>query len=257
MNAYAGGFVGPHWSATRFMTFEQCPGEYKARYVDERPFELTEPLAFGKAMHQALEAYYQGQPDYELVFRRAWRQQAQELGGQVHRQLTGTGLVLLDKVIELGLAGVPERGFALDTESDLGAPIVGAVDLWSLDPPVVYDFKTTRGRWSQARAQAEIYQPLLYTWAFWEETTIWPAFEYVVLDRVTGQLSRFRREWTQESWWEEMGQCWIRMRQIAALVAGGLLECHGKHGFCPECGERWGHDHLCDETVHTARRIRL
>jgi hypothetical protein len=247
--------VVPHWSATRFMTFEQCPAEFKARYIDEQPFELTEALAFGKAIHVALEAYYQGRPDYELSFRREWKESSIELGGLVHRRLVGTGLELLDKVIALDLKGIPEYGFALDVEEDLRAPIIGAVDLWG--EGVVYDFKTTRGRWSQERAQLETWQPLLYSWAYWETTTVWPSFEYIVLNRVTGKLDRFRREWTEEQWLDEMNVLWVRMKLISAQVARGEFECHGNHGFCPECGDRWSHEHVCDETVHTARRIRL
>lgn len=251
------GLVVPHWSASRFMVFDQCPAEFAARYLEERPFELTEAVAFGKAMHLALEAFYAGSAEHELVFRRAWKEQAGELGGAVHRELIGVGLELLDKTIALGLRGIPERPFSIDAEEELGAPIVGAVDLWSLDPPVVYDFKTTRGRWSQQRAQAEVWQPLLYTLGFQEATGVWPAFEYVVLNRVTGQLDRFRREWTEEEWHDQLAQAWEHARQIAELVALGELECHGRHGYCYECGDRWSHDHVCDETVHRARRIRL
>lgn len=241
---------GPHWSATRFMTFDVCPGEFKQRYIDGVAFEVTEATAFGTAVHLALEAHYQGNQDHELVFRRAWKEQTREM--RVHRDLIGMGLGLLDKAIALGLEGIPERPFSLDTP-EIGAPTVGAVDLWGNN--VVYDFKTTRGKWSQDRAQAEVWQPCLYTWAYWDQTGRWPDFEYIVMNRVTGQLDRFRRRWSDEEWLHQMDFAWRRMLEISSAVAQGDLQCHGKHGFCPECGDRWNHDHACDEP--RTRKIRL
>lgn len=253
--------VMPHWSATRFMLFEQCPAEFRARYVDGVTLEPTEALCFGNAVHKGLEAHFNGQ-DGERLFRAAWKVEAAMLaeeGRPVNRRLTGMGLELLNKVFELGLHGVPERGFSLDTNVELGAPVIGAMDLYDQQAGVsgvVYDFKTTRGRWSQERAQTEVWQPLLYTWGAWEETTDRPAFEYIVLNRVTGQLDRFRRQWTEEEWLKQMNTAWIKMCQISVAVAQDRLECHGTHGHCLECGESWTHEHACDETMHS-KRIRL
>jgi hypothetical protein len=247
--------VVPHWSATRFMLFDQCPGEFKARYVDGVLLEPTEALCFGKAVHLGLEAHFRGS-DGERAFRAAWKVETEVLVGAVNRGLTSMGLTLIDKVIDLELHGIPEYGFALDTNGDLGAPIVGAIDLWDQDGNVIYDFKTTRGNWSQERAQSEVWQPLLYTYAMWDQAGAWPAFEYIVLNRVTGQLSRFRREWTPDEWLAEVNAAYLRMVAVADRVQHGQLDCHGKHGYCPECGERWGHDHECDTTTQS-RRIRL
>jgi hypothetical protein len=233
------------------MAWDICPGEYKARYVDERPFELTEAVAFGQSVHMGLEAHYAGQ-DAERAFRAAWKTYSDQLG-RVHRGLTSTGLELLDKTIALDLHGIPERGFSIDTETVLGAPIIGAVDLWG--DGVIYDFKTTRGLWSQERADAELWQPLLYAWAYWQECGTFPDFEYIVLNRVTGALDRFRRAWSEESWAERFGEAYDRMRAIQGAVAARKFDCPKLHGFCPECGDRWTHYHTCDEA--TSRPIRL
>jgi len=245
--------VMPHWSATRFMLFDQCPGEFKARYVDGVALEPTEALCFGKAVHTALECHYNG-GDGERLFRTVWKSMVRDdLGGRVNKNLTGMGIELLDKVIALDLHGTPELPIAIDSNFELGAPIVGAIDLYDEQSETVYDFKTTRGTWSQERAQAERWQPLLYTLAIWYEHGVWPAFEYIVLNRVTGALSRFRREWTQDEWLEQMNAAWLRASEISVAVAQGRLECHGNHGFCPECGERWEHDHICDEGTYSKR----
>jgi len=246
--------VVPHWSATKFMLYDTCPGEFRQRYVDEVPLEPTEALEFGKAIHQGLESHYNGQ-DGERAFRAAWKVAQQDLHGRVSPSLTAMGMDLLDKVIALDLHGVPERGFSLDTNVDLGAPIIGALDLWDAESNTVFDFKTTRGAWSQQRAQTEVWQPFLYTWAIWDETGQWPAFEYVVCNRATGRVDRYRREWTAEQWLERMNVLWLRMCAISVAVANDQLECHGNHGFCPECGDRWSHDHVCDHA--SALKVRL
>jgi PD-(D/E)XK nuclease superfamily len=249
--------VLPHWSATKFMLYDQCPGEFKSRYVDGVALEPSEALCFGKAVHMGLEAHFNGQ-DGERAFRAAWKSMSQEeLHGMVDPRLTGMGLTLIDKVVALDLHGVPERGFSLDTNAELGAPIIGALDLYDADSNTVYDFKTSRGNWSQDRAQREVWQPLLYTYALWSETDCdLPAFEYIVLNRASGQLNRFRREWTSDEWLAEMNAAWVRMCEVSVAVGQGHLECHGKHGLCPECGERWGHEHVCDERIYR-RRVTL
>jgi PD-(D/E)XK nuclease superfamily len=247
-------YEGPHWSATQFMVYDQCPAEYRRRYVEGVAFEPTEATAFGQAIHQGLEAHFGGQ-DGEQLFRAVWKSEAAKLGGQVHRSLTAVGLELLDKVFALDLRGTAERPFVLRTDLILGKPIVGAIDLWG-DDGTIYDFKTTRGRWSQDRAQTELWQPVLYAWVGLEETGVVPDFEYIVLNRVTGQLDRFRRRWLdEEAWAAQWCSAYDRMRTISAAVAADELDCHGKHGYCPECGARWSHEHVCEEP--TSRRLQL
>lgn len=234
------------------MLWEQCPQEFRRRYVDGEALETTEAMAFGQAIHQGLEAHYQGL-DGERAFRRAWKATATP---DAPRRLTVVGLELLEQAFALDLRGVPERGFSVDTEADLGAPIVGAIDLWGADN-VIYDFKTTRGLWSQARAEREVWQPLLYTWARWlDEPSYEIAFEYIVLNRVTGTLERFRREWTHEEWLDQMSCLHERMRTIAGRLHDGDFSCPERHGQCPECGGQWGHDHDCEGTA-PGLRIRL
>jgi PD-(D/E)XK nuclease superfamily len=237
--------IVPHWSASRFMLYDQCPAEFKARYIDGVALEATEALCFGSSMHLGLEAHFRGD-DGVRAFRAAWRTMSQEqLGGRVDSRLTARGLDLLEAVFELGLEGVPERPFTIDTEADLLAPTIGFMDLYDQGSNTVYDFKTTLGSWSQERAQKETWQPLLYTWAAWEVTGEWPAFEYVVLNRATGRLDRFRRQWTHDEWLEQIATAWADMRTIALAVSADVLTCHGKHGWCPECGDRWTHEHEC------------
>lgn len=235
------------------MLYDQCPLSFRERYIDGVALEPTEALCFGSAVHQGLESHYNG-GDGERAFRAAWKAAAQELlNGEVDPTLTATGLDLLDQVFELDLHGVPEHGFSLDTNAELGAPIVGAIDLWDKQTGVVYDFKTTIGSWSQERAQREVWQPYLYTWAAYEDSDVWPVFEYIVLNRATKALTRFRREWTPDDYLVQLDDLWGRMRAISSAVAADALSCNGKHGYCPECGAKWAHDHVCASRLERVR----
>jgi hypothetical protein len=130
---------------------------------------------------------------------------------------------------------------------------VGAIDLWG-DDGYIYDFKTTRGLWSQARAQTEVWQPALYTQARWlEEPGYGGEFEYIVLNRVTGTLQRFTRDWTRDDVVSLWNDVWEKMQVITTDIRLGHFVCSGNHGYCPECGDRWAHDHACSLTTGRAR----
>jgi hypothetical protein len=242
----------PHWSASRFMLFEQCPILFKERYIDGVAIVPTEAMSFGSAVHMGLEAHFNGQ-DGIRAFRAAWKAYVHEIGGRVDPNLTATGLTLIEQVIDLDLKGTPERGFSIDTNEEFGAPIIGFADLWDEAGGVIYDFKTTIGAWSQTRAQKEVWQPCLYTQAFWDETGDLPTFEYIVLNRATGALTRFRREWTPDEYLAQANAAWTRIGEIASAVAADDLTCKGNHGYCPECGDRWQHEHACGPTPERVR----
>jgi hypothetical protein len=227
-----------HWSTSRFMLWDQCPGSFKERYIDGVWTPPTEAMAFGSAVHAGLEEHFRG-GNGDLAFRRKWKEY-----GTDGDYLTATGLDLLDLVYDLNLSGSPEWGFELQTP-ELGANTIGFIDLVGSDG-IVYDFKTTRGKWSQARAQKELWQPLVYTLAVLDVNPDFQGdFEYIVLNRDTRQLDRFRREWTADEWVAEVNAMWDRARIIGNDCAADRFECHGKHGFCPECGDRWQHGHTC------------
>lgn len=75
-----------HLSASRLKRFEQCPKAYELHYVQKRPARPGPALAFGSALHLALERTYQviadrkiaGRfPEAELVaaWKDAWREE--------------------------------------------------------------------------------------------------------------------------------------------------------------------------------------
>lgn len=216
-------YVVPYWSPSRFTCYEQCPAEYYQRYVLSMPIEPNTPMFFGTAVHKGLEAHFLG-ADGELAFRRSWRGLIPDLraaGCVVPTALFETGLDLVDKVSALGIFGVPERKILTDSTPYLNASLLGYVDLWCESEHTIYDFKTTLGAWSQERAEREMWQPCIYSMAYWLELDVIPAFEYIVLNRATGTLERFATRRTEK----QIGDMLGRAREIALAIAAQEWTC--------------------------------
>jgi hypothetical protein len=255
------------------MLFEECPWKYRQRYVEGVASDPSLAMLFGHTVHTALEVLLQGQRGTCLVepsahvdhlecarsryFREfdSMRAMLAPEGIAVDGTLYLEGLRMIDQVNYLNLNGdgcsKSERRISIPTEwGGLDWPVVGAVDLWSppwsSHGPVVWDFKTTVGSWSQLRADKETWQPLLYTWAYVRAYDRLPTFRYLVLNRMTGSVDTFDRTWTtRRSFDADLNDLEFVAEEIAEQVAAGNYDCSRGHGTCLECGEQYGHDHVC------------
>lgn len=266
------------------MLFEQCPQLYKDRYVDGIATDPSLPMLFGSAVHIALEAMHQGHrgvcltpdggEDHYKIGRAVYTEQFDLMAARLAElpqpvmataSLYNEGLRMLDLVSNMKLnadqQSEPERWFTLPTGAratpssssyDWGMPTIGAVDLWS--PPwsqhgaVIFDFKTTLGSWSQARAEKEMWQPMLYTWAYRRAYDVIPTFRYVVLSRSNGTVQVFDRTWAnQRTWNDDLAGLLFRADAIAEAVQNGNFACTKAHGSCLECGRSYGHHHVCQD----------
>jgi len=255
------------------MLFEQCPHQYRQRYVEGLASPPSLAMLFGHTVHTALEVLHQGHrgscpanasvhtDHYECargayyrefeVMRARLAEEGVTAGGELYME----GLRMIDQVAAMALNGDgrsrAERWFTIPTEwGGLDWPVVGAVDLWC--PPwsrfgaVVWDFKTTIGSWSETRALKERWQPLLYSWAYLRAFDVLPTFRYLVLNRTSGAVDFFDRVWDSRSDFEhDLADLEFAAEEIAEAVAQGNFECTRGHGTCLECGERFGHDHVC------------
>lgn len=281
----------PHWSASRFMLFEQCPVQYKERYVEGIATVPSLAMLFGHSVHTALECLLQGHrggcpvtatphEDHLTCARDAYWREFERMrsiladeGVEASGLLYLEGLRMIDQVAELGLnddgASTSERWFKIPTNwpgpgglfGPEPLPVVGAVDLWC--PPwskhgaVVFDFKTTVGHWSQERADRERWQPLLYAWAYLRAFGRVPVFRYLVLNRVDGSMSTFDRTWSsRREFDDDLSDLQFHAEEIAEAIAEGNFTCTRGHGTCLECGEPYGHHHVCREASRKAK-IRL
>lgn len=249
--------------------------KYRERYIDGVVAEPSLAMLFGKSVHTALERLFQGQgepcpvaavphADHLDCARSAYYAQFDtmramlaedgiEAGGLLYLE----GLRMIDQVAAMQLnadgASRSERWWTIPAnEAHLAGawPIVGAVDLWC--PPwsqhgaVVFDFKTTVGSWSQARADRERWQPLLYAWAYARAYGTVPIFRYLVLNRTTNDVQMFDRVWASRAEFEDdLADMRFHAEEIAEAVADGNFDCTRKHGNCLECGESYTHGHEC------------
>jgi hypothetical protein len=218
----------PYLSPSRLWAYDRCPQVYRDRYILKVDQPASYEREFGTAVHAGLEAHFGG-GDGDLAFRREWRERMAELreaGGRLP-DLTSTGLDLIDKVVQLGISGTPERKIWIRCEAYLNAPMLGYVDLWSESTNTIFDFKTTIGAWSAARAEREQWQPCIYSWAYFLEVGDLPDFEYIVLNRGTGDLQRFKTQRTHDQICDMLD----RARAIVLAVAAEKWECTcRKHG---------------------------
>lgn len=238
-------------------------------------------MLFGHSVHTALEVLLQGhrgvclvtaEPhiDHQECARSRYFREFDSLRAilaadnvSVDGLLYLAGLRMIDQVASLDLNGdgrsSSERPILIPTRwAKLDWPVVGAVDLWS--PPwaqhgaVVWDFKTTAGTWSQTRADKERWQPLLYTWAYVRAFDVLPTFRYLVLNRVRGTVETFDRTWSSRRAFDaDLRDLSYAAVEIAESVRDGNFDCGRKHGNCLECGDAYGHDHVCA----TPRRARV
>jgi len=250
------------------MLYEQCPQEYKARYIDGVASKPSLAMLFGHSVHTALEALHQGQGGacldtasliedarsrYVEEFDAARRSLAVE-GITASGELYVQGLHMIDQVAAMRLQDGhcrAERWMSIPTEwGGRDWPVVGAIDLWC--PPwsrhgaVVWDFKTTVGGWSEARAARERWQPLLYSWAYVRAYDQLPTFRYLVLNRATGTVEAFDRKWaSKKAWLDDFHDLEFVAEEIADAIADGDFDCTKRHGNCLECGRPFGHEHVC------------
>ena len=273
------------------MLFEQCPTLYRDRYIDGIATEPSLAMLFGSAIHLALEALHQGHSGTCLeaacggiedhsarqyktartLYSARYAVMQSELaatGRGAADSLYAEGLRLIDLVAAMELnadrRSTPERWFSLPREATgWGLPTIGAVDLWSppwsAHGPVVWDFKTTAGSWSDERVQRERWQPLLYSWAYQRAYGVVPTFRYLVLGRVSGTAELFDRTWPSlRAWRTELHRLSVSAEEIVESVANGYFQCDRGHGTCLECGEQFGHNHVCaDASRHPMPRIAL
>jgi len=156
-------------SASSIKTFLQCSLKYYYRYEDKKPrLGKTDPLAFGIAVHEALEFIHQkvsdtGKPPGPQEYNEALSvfMQSATRSGLSDLKLYQEGKDLITKRLDnidpeekvIGL----ELSFELKTPK--GTPFLGSIDkLIELDPEtvVIIDYKTSRVALSQAEADHDI-----------------------------------------------------------------------------------------------------
>lgn len=212
-------------SPSRLTCYTYCPAEFYKRYILKRDEPPTPERSFGTAVHKGIEAHFLNQDD-DLAFLRAWRDEKEALtaADQLFGSgLTARGLELLEMVRSLDLAGIPEQKITV-IHPAIHIPIIGYTDLWS--DGHIYDFKTTGYGWTQDKADAQIFQPAIYSAAYAEQHNIIPKFTFVVLSRISGPAQFFDGTRTGD----QILAAFDRAREILALIESKVFDCTcGRH----------------------------
>ncbi len=214
-------------SASRLSCYDYCPAEFHKRYILKHDEPPTPERLFGTAVHKGLEAHFLGQDD-EIAFLREWRTLKSTLTVQ-QQSFTGNlqsrGLELLEMVRNLNLSGEPERIFHM-AQPGFKIPFMGYLDLWDEASSTIVDFKTTGYGWTQQKADAQIFQPALYSQAISDAYQVIPTFTFIVLPRIAGPLQIFDGTRTGD----QIIEAFARAKEILDLIEDGQFDCRcGKH----------------------------
>lgn len=214
-------------SPSRLSCYDWCPAEFYKRYVLKQSDPPTADMLFGTAVHKGLEASFCGEDD-ELAFLREWRTAKQALT-EAHTPfdswLDQRGLELLDQVRNLALTGLPERWLSV-LHPDVPIPIIGYADLWDEATNTIYDFKTTGFVWTQQKADAQVFQPAVYSQAFIDAFDTIPRFTFVVLTRSPGPVKLLDGTRTGQ----QIYAAFERAKEIHEAIEAKQFDCRcGRH----------------------------
>lgn len=214
-------------SPSRLSCYDYCPAEFEKRYILKQDEPPTPERLFGTAVHKGLEALFLNQDD-ELAFLREWRTLKATLTQDEQRFTSGLqsrGLELLEMVRNLSLAGEPER-FFMYTVHDFLIPFLGYIDLWDEATKTIVDFKTSGYGWTQEKADAQVFQPAIYSQAISDAYNVIPTFKFVVLPRIQGPAQILDGTRTGD----QIIAAFDRAREIHELIEAKVFTCRcGKH----------------------------
>ncbi len=220
-------YLPSHLSPSQLSCYALCPAIYHERYV-LKLYPPPEPeRLFGIALHAALEAHYRGLDD-ELVFLKTWRESLATLDHTLYPiidNLKRRGLDLLAEVRALNLTGEPEHRITT-LVAGISIPIFGYADLWGDN--LVVDFKSTGFGWTQQKADAQLFQPGIYSHAYaLDHDGQLPAFKFVVLPRVEApiQVLDATRDYRQ------ITSMWEQARIIHQAIEAQQFECNCDRRF--------------------------
>lgn len=160
-----------HLSVSSVALFEQCPLQWRRRYVDKLAEPTSVPMLFGTVFHKALEAEHRGD-DSERALVAAWNaaDAALAASGQQMHPGKAHALALLERYRRLGHGGQmgePERKFLLPLPTPkVPVPVLGYIDLPIPERRRFREFKTTStSSWTATKVALE-HQLHVYGWAY-------------------------------------------------------------------------------------------
>jgi RecB family exonuclease len=225
-------------SYTSFSTYQQCPLQYRFRYVDRLDWQPRPALSFGESLHAALEWFYSGQtphpPDLPSLLRqleKVWVSEGYADAEEEERYLEHAREVLTvfhrANAPRYRLPASVEQPFQVDMGDFL---LTGRIDRLDRHPDGTYeiiDYKTNRKLPPLARL-SEDYQLPLYQLA---ATRVWG----IKPGKLTLYYLLPNQRFTTRPWSEERLESMVEeLRATAEAIARGLFPPRPNH-LCPWC----------------------
>lgn len=155
-----------HLSVSSVSLYTKCPAAWERNYVLRSGDLPTAPMLFGRAMAKTLEVMHNGGDPYQTFCEEYAKSVSvmAKLGSSLYIA-ADLGFELVRKYHGVMTPGEPEKMFKLPLPPELGIPlpVKGFMDLAT--PTEILEFKTSRGGWSQERADASR-QAHVYAWAY-------------------------------------------------------------------------------------------
>jgi len=177
----------PYLSHSQLSCMRSCPRKFAFRYVENAPADFVpSSLIFGGAIHSALELYFRGRLEGLEVgsgallsaYHDGWKRQQRDAGKGIpvrfNKDQGGDSLhALADRMITSFLASplANPKGTILGIEEELRVlldpdlpDLLARVDLVTQTDGCLHvvDFKTSRSRWNEQKAEESGEQLLLY-----------------------------------------------------------------------------------------------
>ncbi|MGD0140161.1 MAG: PD-(D/E)XK nuclease family protein [Tepidisphaeraceae bacterium] len=174
-------------SHSQLSTMRSCPRKFAFLYVEKAPADfIPSSLIFGGAIHSALELYFRARLEglevsngallsaYHDGWTRQLRDAGQDIPVRFNKDQDGDSLdALADRIITSFLASplANPKGAILGVEEELRVQLdpelpdlLARVDLVTRTDGALHvvDFKTSRSRWTQQKAEESAEQLLLY-----------------------------------------------------------------------------------------------
>lgn len=156
-----------HLSYSSISSYLNCGAWWNFKYVQKIAIPASPALAFGSAIHTAIEEHIQGNGALLDMWGPAWEKaidQPVEWGMETPEQHYNEGIrILTDPEIQRGVGAIKPREIERKVElhvPGVPVPVIGYIDVITEDG-VPGDFKTSAKSWSSEKAMGEM-QPLFY-----------------------------------------------------------------------------------------------
>lgn len=248
-----------HLSYSSIQLYLTCPENWRRKYVEKQPQPSSPALVFGSAMHTAIESVVTGEmPTLPEAWKTAWTAQVEsesnvDWGGDTPEHHFNEGLRILGSDDVQAMIGdvkplVDENGAFVERKVTLEVPgvpvpIIGYIDIVGADG-VPGDFKTSKNRWSQDKAQSEL-QPLFYLAALSQAGVDIPdlAFRHYIITKAktpVAQVLEHTHTWSEIFWlFESIQRVWKGIEaEVYPMNPNGWL-CGPKYcAYWSECRGR-------------------